>query len=73
VEIEVGVDNGQEVRFIGEGEPHIEGDPGDLVVKLRVQPHDRFERKGMDLYTNVTVSLQQALSGFEVFILNYIF
>ncbi|CAK5081823.1 unnamed protein product [Meloidogyne enterolobii] len=66
VEVEVGVDNGQEVRFIGEGEPHIEGDPGDLVVKLRVQPHARFERKGMDLYTNVTVSLQQALSGFEL-------
>ncbi|KAF7638557.1 J domain-containing protein [Meloidogyne graminicola] len=66
VEVEVGADNGQEVRFIGEGEPHIEGDPGDLVVKIRVQPHSRFERKGMDLYTNVTVSLQQALSGFEI-------
>ena len=28
--------------------------------------HARFERKGDDLYTNVTVSLQDALIGFEM-------
>lgn len=66
----MGADNGQEVRFIGEGEPHIEGDPGDLIFKIRVEPHRQFERRGMDLYTNVTISLQQALSGFEVGFLN---
>lgn len=26
----------------------------------------RFERKGDDLYTNVTISLQDALNGFEM-------
>ncbi|KAL3081958.1 hypothetical protein niasHT_002888 [Heterodera trifolii] len=66
VEVEVGADNGQEVRFIGEGEPHIEGDPGDLIFKVRVEPHKLFERRGNDLYTNVTISLQHALSGFEM-------
>lgn len=28
--------------------------------------HRRFERKGDDLYTNVTISLKDALVGFEM-------
>lgn len=31
---------------------------------------DRFERRGNDLYTNVTLSLQEALVGFEMDILH---
>ena len=27
--------------------------------------HERFERKGDDLYTNLTISLRDALVGFE--------
>ncbi|CAD6198765.1 unnamed protein product [Caenorhabditis auriculariae] len=66
VEVEVGADNGHEQVFAGEGEPHIEGDPGDLKFKIRIEKHPRFERKGNDLYTNVTISLQDALNGFEM-------
>ena len=66
VEIEVGSDEGHEQRFVGDGEPHIEGDPGDLIFKLRIHKHKVFERRGLDLYTNVTISLQQALTGFEM-------
>lgn len=66
VEVEVGAEEGQEQVFVGEGEPHIEGDPGDLKFVTRIKKHPRFERRGMDLFTNVTISLQQALSGFEI-------
>lgn len=65
VEIEPGMKDGQEVKFVAEGEPHIDGDPGDLVLKVKTQPHRVFERKGDDLYTNVTVSLADALTGFS--------
>ena len=65
-EIELGMVDGQDYRFIGEGEPHIDGDPGDLIVKIKTIPHQRFERRGDDLYTNVTISLQEALIGFEL-------
>ncbi|CAB3404977.1 unnamed protein product [Caenorhabditis bovis] len=68
VEIEVGADDGHTQVFHGEGEPHIEGDPGDLKFKIRLQKHPRFERRGDDLYTNVTISLQDALNGFEMHI-----
>ncbi|KAI6184227.1 J domain-containing protein [Aphelenchoides bicaudatus] len=66
VEIEIGADDGHEQKFIGEGEPHIDGEPGDLVFRLKLEKHKVFERKGMDLYTNVTISLQQALNGFDM-------
>lgn len=51
---------------MAEGEPHIDGEPGDLVLRVRTTPHPRFERRGDDLYTNVTISLVDALSGFEL-------
>lgn len=58
IEIEPGMSDGQETRFIAEGEPHMDGEPGDLIIKVQTQPHERFERKGDDLYTNVTITLQ---------------
>ena len=33
---------------------------------LQTRPHPKFERRGDDLYTNVTVSLVDALNGFEL-------
>lgn len=65
-EVEPGMMDGMEHRFVSEGEPHVDGEPGDLVLQIRSYPHSRFERRGDDLYTNVTVSLVDALSGFEM-------
>lgn len=66
VEIEPGMKDGQEQIIRGEGEPHIDGDPGDLRIRVKTKPHAIFERRGDDLYTNVTVSLTDALIGFEM-------
>lgn len=66
VEVEPGMRDGQEYPFVAEGEPHIDGDPGDLRFKIKQQKHSRFERRGDDLYTNVTISLVDALIGFEM-------
>ncbi|KAK6058791.1 DnaJ region, partial [Cooperia oncophora] len=66
IEVEVGAHDGHEQVFVGEGEPHIEGEPGDLKIRINVEKHPRFERKGDDLYTNVTISLQDALNGFKM-------
>lgn len=65
IEIESGMQDGQETKFVAEGEPHLDGEPGDLIIKIRTAPHPVFERKGDDLYTNVTISLQDALIGFS--------
>ena len=66
MEIEQGMQDGMESKFVAEGEPHIDGEPGDLILKIRTEPHQRFERKGDDLYTNVTISLVDALSGIKL-------
>jgi DnaJ family protein B protein 11 len=66
VEIESGMSDGMETKFVAEGEPHLDGEPGDLIIKIRTYPHLRFERRGDDLYTNVTISLMDALTGFEM-------
>uniref|UniRef100_A0A8C9ZEH4 DnaJ homolog subfamily B member 11 n=1 Tax=Sander lucioperca TaxID=283035 RepID=A0A8C9ZEH4_SANLU len=66
VEIEQGVRDEMEYPFIGEGEPHIDGEPGDLRFRIKVLKHPLFERRGDDLYTNVTISLVEALIGFEM-------
>nr|QNJ44841.1 HSP40-5 [Agasicles hygrophila] len=66
MEVEQGMVDGQETKFVAEGEPHLDGDPGDLILKIKTQPHKYFERRGDDLYTNVTISLQDALTGFTM-------
>uniref|UniRef100_A0A6G1SAJ8 DnaJ subfamily B member 11 n=1 Tax=Aceria tosichella TaxID=561515 RepID=A0A6G1SAJ8_9ACAR len=66
VEVEPGMKEGAEQKFHGEGEPHIDGDPGDLKVRIRTLPHSVFERRGDDLFTNATISLADALTGFTI-------
>lgn len=66
VEVEPGMKEGAEQKFHGEGEPHIDGDPGDLKVRITTLPHPVFERRGDDLYTNATISLADALTGFSI-------
>ena len=65
-EVEPGMEDGQEHRFVAEGEPHIDGEPGNLRLRIKTLPHPRFERRGDDLYTNITISLQDALTGFNI-------
>lgn len=66
MEVEPGMVDGQETKFVAEGEPHLDGEPGDLILKIKTQPHKVFERRDDDLYTNVTISLQDALTGFTM-------
>ncbi|KAI8574815.1 hypothetical protein RHMOL_Rhmol01G0382900 [Rhododendron molle] len=65
VDIEKGMQDGQEVVFYEDGEPIIDGEPGDLKFRIRTAPHDLFRREGNDLHTTVTITLVQALVGYE--------
>lgn len=65
VDIEKGMQDGQEVVFYEEGEPIIDGEPGDLKFRIRTAPHDKFRREGNNLHATATITLAQALVGFE--------
>lgn len=71
VEIEVtvpeGVDNGQQIRLQGKGDPGVNGGPaGDLYIVFRVKPDSRFTRDGDDIHYELPISFSQAALGDEV-------
>jgi len=67
VKIPAGVRDGSRIRIAGEGGPgRAGGSKGDLYLVAKVLPHKLFERKGDDLYTEVSVPLATAMLGGEV-------
>jgi len=67
LKIPAGVDNGSQLRLVGEGGPgHNGGPPGDLYVVLHVDPHEFFDRDGNDLVCQIPISFPQAALGAEI-------
>jgi molecular chaperone DnaJ len=64
VKVPAGVDTGIRLRIPDKGEGGYRGGPpGDLYVRLHVQPHEFFERDGSHLYCQIPVSMVQAALG----------
>jgi DnaJ-class molecular chaperone len=62
-----GIEDGQTIRLRGQGEPSLGGgEPGDLLITVRVAPHPCFVRHGNDLEVLVPVSLAEAAAGAKV-------
>ncbi|MDT9025453.1 molecular chaperone DnaJ [Rossellomorea yichunensis] len=67
IKIPAGIDDGQQLRVTGQGEPGINGGPaGDLYVVFHVRSHDFFERNGDDIYCEMPVTFAQAALGDEI-------
>jgi molecular chaperone DnaJ len=67
VKIPAGVRDGSRIRIAREGSPgRAGGNKGDIYLVAKVLPHKLFERKGDDLYTEVSVPLATAMLGGEV-------
>ncbi len=66
VRIPPGVGDGSRVRVPGEGEHGSAGArSGDLYLRIHLAPHPRFERRGRDLHTQVSVPVTIAVLGGE--------
>jgi DnaJ-related protein SCJ1 len=65
LEIEKGMPDGYEIISHDDGDERPGEEPGDLIFKVSTAPHKRFERRGNDLHVNMTISLLQALVGFN--------
>jgi len=57
-----GIDTGDYV-IPGEGESIPDGVNGDLIVRIRVQPHPKFKRDGSDIFYDANVSMVEATLG----------
>ncbi len=66
VRIPAGVSDGSRVRVSGEGEQGGGGGAaGDLYLRIRLQPHPIFTRKGPDLHAKIRVPVTTAVLGGE--------
>lgn len=67
VTIPAGVDDGQQLRVSGQGEPGVNGGPaGDLYIVFNVRKHKEFERDGDDIYYELKLTFPQAALGDEI-------
>ena len=59
-----GVFDGETLRVPGKGRPGIRGgQPGDLLIQIRVLPHSTFRRQGNDLEMDLPISVTEAILG----------
>jgi len=65
VHIEKGMKNGQKVVFRGMADEKPNMEPGDINFIVQEKEHSLFKRKGADLLITKTLSLNEALCGFE--------
>lgn len=67
INIPAGIDEGQQIRVAGKGEPGINGGPaGDLYVVIHVKDHEFFEREGDNIHCELPINFAQAALGDEL-------
>ncbi|KAJ8470167.1 hypothetical protein OPV22_024510 [Ensete ventricosum] len=71
VMVEKGMQNGQKITFPGEADEAPDTVTGDIVFVLQQKDHPKFKRKGDDLFYEHTLSLAEALCGFQ-FVLTHL-
>ena len=63
VRIPEGVRAGQRIRLAGQGQPGINGQAGDLYLKIEIEPDPRYKVDGANLQTTVAVTPWEAALG----------
>lgn len=64
-DIPAGVDNG-DYAIQGEGNEVPNGVNGDLIVRVRIKPHDKFKRDGYDIFYDQEISMIDAALGCDM-------
>lgn len=66
-EIPAGIEDGMQIRIPGAGEAGLRGAAaGDLLVTVRIAPHDFLERQGADLHAQMSLTITEAALGADM-------
>ncbi len=69
INIPAGIDDNTQLKVSGEGGAGSNGGPaGDLYIFIRVEEHNMFVRDGINIITEIPISITQASLGADVFI-----
>jgi len=67
VKIPAGVDTGSKIRVSGKGNDGVNGGgSGDLFIIANVKKHPYFERRGVNIYTDVPITFREAILGAKI-------
>jgi len=66
VHVPKGAPDGHKIHFSEKADEIPDGEAGDVVFVLQEQPHAEYKRKGDDLFLERTISLTEALCGFNM-------
>ena len=67
IKIPAGIDNGETVRYSGQGEAAAKGgQPGDLYIKARINPDKRFTREDFNILSKAEISVALAALGGKI-------
>lgn len=67
VSIPAGIDNGNQIRLAGEGQPGANGGPnGNLYLEVVVREHKYFRRRKNDIFLDININVAQAALGAEI-------
>ncbi len=66
VKIPPGIRDGEKIRLSGLGHPGINGQRGDLFIKVRVKEHSKFKLEGSDMVIDLPLTPWEAALGCQV-------
>ncbi|MFH1046867.1 MAG: molecular chaperone DnaJ [Patescibacteria group bacterium] len=66
VKIPAGINDGETLRVTGEGEAVKGGRSGDLYLTIKLRKHAKFDRDGVDVYSEEEISFPQAALGAKI-------
>jgi curved DNA-binding protein len=66
VKVPKGIASGQSIRLAGQGPLGPDGEPGDLLLTIRIRPHPRFRLDGRDVTMDLPIAPWEAALGGRV-------
>ena len=63
VTIPKSVDDGMLLRIRGKGHQAMNGEFGDLILRVIVKPHPNFKRDGFNIHSEVRIPITKAIFG----------